>query len=254
MSMRTYFDDTNANPQGVTYTNWFMYAVGAVGILAAALVLFGWVALGERIDISRRHLNGQEWFAMIAGIILCYGGIRTAMLISQRNRSGWAWAQWTSFATTLMGYVILLNTLAPQLLSMISNVRPIVPEEALFTLEFAAGRRDVTLFFSALMLFGLALVIGGTWVYNYVTSGIEVDDSKVEKAQGAFSTDISDMTPLGLIQYQLSQSAGAGAIIGFVLIFLIFSTATEKFLEPTSIASMLTNISTRGWWRLASHC
>lgn len=54
------------------------------------------------------------------------------------------------------------------------------------------------------------------------------------------------LTPGKLIRSELAKSPSAGAIIGFIAIFLGFTMATDLFLQHTSIASILTNISTKG--------
>jgi len=54
------------------------------------------------------------------------------------------------------------------------------------------------------------------------------------------------LTPGKYIRSELAKSPSAGAIIGFIAIFLGFTMATDLFLEPSSIASFLSNIATKG--------
>ena len=54
------------------------------------------------------------------------------------------------------------------------------------------------------------------------------------------------LTPGKFIRSELAKSPSAGAIIGFVAIFLTFTMATDLFLEPSSIASYLSNVATKG--------
>ena len=75
---------------------------------------------------------------------------------------------------------------------------------------------------------------------------MQVYDDKVDKAQGALGTARRDMTPGQFVSEQLAQSPSAGAIVGFVFIFLVFSFVTDLFLQPTSVGSVLTNVSTKG--------
>jgi ribose/xylose/arabinose/galactoside ABC-type transport system permease subunit len=78
------------------------------------------------------------------------------------------------------------------------------------------------------VVLGLFLLIAGWQVYRYVTKGA------------------TGLTPNRYISVQLAKSPSAGALIGFLAIFFSFSIATPLFLEPTSFASYLTNVSLFG--------
>ena len=54
------------------------------------------------------------------------------------------------------------------------------------------------------------------------------------------------LTPGKFIRANLAKSPSAGAIIGFIAIFMGFTMATDLFLEPSSIASFLSNVATKG--------
>lgn len=54
------------------------------------------------------------------------------------------------------------------------------------------------------------------------------------------------LTPGKYIRATLAKSPSAGAIIGFIAIFMAFTMATDLFLEPSSIASFLSNVATKG--------
>lgn len=54
------------------------------------------------------------------------------------------------------------------------------------------------------------------------------------------------LTPGKYIRSELAKSPSAGAIIGFIAIFIGFTMATDLFLEPSSIASFLSNVATKG--------
>ncbi len=54
------------------------------------------------------------------------------------------------------------------------------------------------------------------------------------------------LTPGKFIRAELAKSPSAGAIIGFIAIFMTFTMATDLFLEPSSIASYLSNVATKG--------
>ena len=61
-----------------------------------------------------------------------------------------------------------------------------------------------------------------------------------------YSTRGADMPPEEFFRIQLTASPSAGAIIGFVAVVIGFSMTTSLFMEPTSIASILTNNATKG--------
>lgn len=225
--MRAYFEDQNVKSTGVTLTLILMVAMGVAALIFAEQIITGWVALGERADISRRDINPIEIITIIGCLLFGFASFRTAWGIYTREEAGWSWAQWMSFAIVLVGVFLLMFELVPQGMSYISNL--------------VAPDIDVIRLGIGVLIFG-----AGGLAYSFATRDVEADDSKVDKAQGAFTTATSDLTPSQFIRFQLAKSPSAGAIIGFVGILLIFSIATDLFLTETSIASILTNVSTKG--------
>ena len=204
-----------------------MFLLGLGTLLMAQQILAGWVALGEQVNVSRRDINFIELLVVVVFLLLAAAAWRTAWSLSRRERSGWPWSQWVSFFAVIIGAVFLMKSLLPGGIAQISNLTAPPLEELL-------------------LIVGLLLFVSGILCYRFVTHGIKVYDDKVDKAQGALSTAVSDMTPGQFVSLQLAQSPSAGAIVGFVFIFLVFSFVTDLFLQPTSIASVLTNVSTKG--------
>ena len=204
-----------------------MFLLGLGALFMAQQILVGWVALGERVNVSRRDINFIELLVVVVFLLLSAAALRTAWSLSRRDRSGWPWSQWVSFFAVIIGVIFLMKALLPGGIAQISNLTA-PPLDELF------------------LLVGLLLFVSGILCYRFVTHGIKVYDDKVDKAQGALSTAVSDMTPGQFVSLQLAQSPSAGAIVGFVFIFLVFSFVTDLFLQPTSIASVLTNVSTKG--------
>ncbi len=68
---------------------------------------------------------------------------------------------------------------------------------------------------------------------------------KVEEQSDELRRAIA-LTPGKFIRATLAKSPSAGAIIGFIAIFMGFTMATDLFLEPSSIASFLSNVATKG--------
>ncbi len=204
-----------------------MFLLGLGALFMAQQILAGWVALGERVNVSRRDINFIELLVVVVFLLMSAAALRTAWSLSRRDRSGWPWSQWVSFFAVFIGAIFLMKALLPGGIAQISNLTTPPLEELL-------------------LLVGLLLFVSGILCYRFVTYGIKVYDDKVDKAQGALSTAVSDMTPGQFVSLQLAQSPSAGAIVGFVFIFLVFSFVTDLFLQPTSIASVLTNVSTKG--------
>ena len=225
--MLAYFEEKADATRGVLLTRIYMLLLGLGTLLMAQQVLAGWVALGERVNVSRRDINFIELLVVVVFLLLSAAALRTAWSLSRRDRSGWPWSQWVSFFAVFIGAIFLMKALLPGGIAQISNLTAPPLDELL-------------------LIIGLLLFVSGILCYRFVTHGIMIYDDKVDKAQGALSTAVSDMTPGQFVSLQLAQSPSAGAIVGFVFIFLVFSFVTDLFLQPTSIASVLTNVSTKG--------
>lgn len=87
------------------------------------------------------------------------------------------------------------------------------------------------------LLAGLLFFMPGLFGYAFVR--------QVEEQSDALRRAIA-LTPGKYIRSELAKSPSAGAIIGFIAIFLGFTMATDLFLEPSSIASFLSNVATKG--------
>ena len=244
--MRAYFENKNSRSGTASTIAFYNFGVSATSLFLVALVILGWIALGERANISRRDINTIEISAIVVGIAFTIASVRTAFGIRNRDETSWAWAQWTAFVGLIVGFFILLSTVGPQIIGLISNAQPTVPSEAIWQATLQFGQRSRTIFVNGIMIFALVLFLSNFFIYRMTVANTTYDDKKVEKAQGAFSTAIDDMTPSQFIRHQLAESPSAGAIIGFILILLIFATASDTFRQPPAIASMLTNISTKG--------
>jgi len=87
------------------------------------------------------------------------------------------------------------------------------------------------------LLAGLLIFLPALLGYRFVRQVREVSD-ELRRAVA--------LTPGKFIRSELAKSPSAGAIIGFIAIFLSFTMATDLFLEPSSIASFLSNVATKG--------
>ena len=91
--MQAYMDDHESQPLGAQLVTWFMVALTAGGVLVAALILLGWLPLGERANISRRNINAIEWIITFVVVVFTVGAFRTAFGLFQRERAALAYAE-----------------------------------------------------------------------------------------------------------------------------------------------------------------
>ena len=87
------------------------------------------------------------------------------------------------------------------------------------------------------LLAGLLFLLPGMLGYRIVRQ-VQEESDELRRAIA--------LTPGKFIRATLAKSPSAGAIIGFIAIFLGFTMATDLFLEPSSIASFLSNVATKG--------
>ena len=87
------------------------------------------------------------------------------------------------------------------------------------------------------LLAGLLFFLPGMICYRIVRQ-VEEESDELRRAIA--------LTPGKFIRAELAKSPSAGAIIGFIAIFMGFTMATDLFLEPSSIASFLSNVATKG--------
>ncbi len=87
------------------------------------------------------------------------------------------------------------------------------------------------------LLAGLLFFLPGFVGYRLVRQ-VEEESDELRRAIA--------LTPGKFIRAELAKSPSAGAIIGFIAIFMGFTMATDLFLEPSSVASFLSNVATKG--------
>jgi ribose/xylose/arabinose/galactoside ABC-type transport system permease subunit len=209
-SLRDYFErkDTQTAP-GVMLTIVLLIVVGVLCLVIAEQVLTGWLALGERANISRRDLNAVEWMTIVIATLWGLVNLRTAWGLLTRDRRAWAWAQWTVLLTALVGLTVFLAGLI--------KVYTVVPVGGTM-LDNLPGTQEMT-------APGLLITLSCIAVYRFLTVHV-------------------DLTAAQTVRNRLAQTPGAGAIIGFIAIFVGFSIASPLFLEPRAQAGALsTNIS-----------
>ncbi|MBL8118421.1 MAG: ABC transporter permease [Anaerolineae bacterium] len=237
-SIRDYFENNTPMPPALTFATVSIGLIGAICLLIAAQVLTGWVPLGARTNIPRSDLNFVEWATIILGII--WGGLclRTALGFSRRESPAWSWGQWALFIMIVAGLIIFM--------SGVFDLPTLAPARS--GLSISDNLSGVLL----ILMPGLLLILSALAAYRILAAeyGAPAPQKAIsgDLVQRARARDIAGKrSPAGqAIRNRLAKSPGAGAIIGFVAIFTLFSIATDLFLEPTSLASALSNNVTRG--------
>jgi len=111
--MQANIDDKFGSSLARTTNMFLMFGYSALGLIVAYLVLFGWMPLGERIDILRSNLNPYEIFAVIASLLFAVSSLRTAIGLFKNEKSSQRWAQWNLFFITAFGGIIILSVIIP---------------------------------------------------------------------------------------------------------------------------------------------
>jgi ribose/xylose/arabinose/galactoside ABC-type transport system permease subunit len=212
-SVRTYLNESRALARvpGALYAVLFLLVVGIGAAVIAQQVLTGWLALGERLNISRRDLNIAEWGTAVLAILWAAASLRTALGLARRESAAWRWAQWISLATIVVGLMLSL--------SGTMDMSRVLPAGGTLR-DNPAGALDLVL--PSLIVFFSAL-----GAYRYLT---------IDEETSAYQH----------IRNRLAKSPGAGAIVGFIAIAAMFTLASDLFLEPRSLASILATNITRG--------
>jgi ribose/xylose/arabinose/galactoside ABC-type transport system permease subunit len=212
VSMDLYFSDKHSRrAPGVFLTILLLGIFGILSFFLAEQVLTGWLALGERANISRRDLNAIEWLVVVGGIVWGIVSLRTVLGLWQRDRRAWAWAQWVVLINAVIGLGLFMSGL--------TDLYSVVPRGGTIIDNLPAAQELVGP--------GSLLLLSSLVVYRFLT--VRVHNSAT-----------------GAIRNSLSSVPGAGAIVGFFAILMLFSISSDLFLEPRSIASILATAITRG--------
>lgn len=217
--MQSYFEDSRSNPLRPYLVLLLMVLVGVLSLFVAEQILTGWLPLGARANIPRSNLNDIELIGIIASVLLGISCLRTAWGLFRREQACWSWSQWMSLIIIIVGLGLTMSVAIPVLVKILTQSQNIRAPEYWRLLP------------------GIGFMVAGYISYRFVSEGTERSDD-IRRAVG--------LSPGRRIQVELAKSPSAGAIIGFVAIFLGFSMATDLFLDPTSVASVLTNVSTKG--------
>jgi ribose/xylose/arabinose/galactoside ABC-type transport system permease subunit len=218
--MQAYLEKPKSGERNDWLITLLLFALGVGALIVAEQILTGWLPLGERANIPRSDLNWIEWAVIISCAIYGVATLWAARLLFLNKPISACWSQWMTFFTLIVGVTLIVSYLDPLVIHKITgaqSVRNAVENQGYI---------------------GVVLAILGGVSYAHVRRKSEESSDDLRRA--------TRLTPGTFIRVQLAKSPSAGAIIGFIAIFLIFSFATDLFLEPTSVASILTNVSSKG--------
>ncbi|MFO7322312.1 MAG: ABC transporter permease [Chloroflexota bacterium] len=211
-TIRDYFEGTHSRmAPGILLTIALLGVIGVVSLVLAEQVLTGWLPLGERINIPRSHLNTAEILAIIGGTLWGVVTLRTVYGLWRRDHRAWAWAQWVVLLTAVIGMSALLSGMF--------DLHTLVPRGGSI-FDNLPGVQELT-------APGLLIFLSCVAVYRYITIDVELSAAQA-------------------LRNTLAKSPGAGGIIGFIALFIVFSLASDLFLEPRSLAGIVTTNITRG--------
>lgn len=212
VTMETYFRDRHSRAApGVLLTTALLIIIGLLSLIISEQVATGWIALGDRINISRRNINYLEFSMIILGFAWGAISLRTVYGLWVHDRRAWKWAQWVTLITALIGVGVLVSGL--------TDLQSVLPRGSSLV-DNLPGVQQMT-------APGLLMLLSALVAYRFL----------------ALETDTSAGVA---IRNRLSEIPGAGAIVGFIVIAAFFALSTDLFLEPRSISGILATNITRG--------
>ena len=95
------------------WVKWLMLAFGVAGLITVALILLGWMPLGERANILRSDRNWIEYVGILLAAVFSIASLRTFLGLQNGEKSSVAWAQWLTFLTMFIGAALILSVVIP---------------------------------------------------------------------------------------------------------------------------------------------
>lgn len=212
LKVNAYFDGTMARMTAGTFFAFAAFSmVSIVLIIIVEQVATGWLALGERANISRRNLNRDEWLVMIGAGTWALVNLRTALGFWLVEKPARAWGEWICLINAFIGALLLLEGAI--------NVDAAVALGGSASEDFAGALWEIAP--------GLVLFLSSFAVYLILVAEVHTS---------------ADQT----VRNILAKSPAAGAIVGFVVLYLVFWITSDLFLTTRSQAGIFTNNATSG--------
>jgi D-xylose transport system permease protein len=214
------------------------------GLLLSFVGVLGIVyQLSLRVGVIEMRFREDKKISMRAVAIIIFLGILIPWLVVRSSVLGFIlWAFGTILILALVYYLLMSISgygslvLRGSYSLILLGLLIAIPANLLWVTQFPNAVQNVRNPEPIRLLPGIVLFLAAFWAYRQV--GQEEQSDELRRAVS--------LTPGKLLRVQLAKSPSAGAIIGFVAIFLAFTMATDLFLRPTSIGSILTNISSQG--------
>ena len=224
--LRTFRGLLDNEKASISWSRWVTFATIFIGfILILSVVIPG--LLKQPLLTTPEGTQPAEFQVMQGGLLLVFAGI-LGLMYKFSVQGGLVSRQISETINFPRRYALLLIVL---------GFLVIIPANLSWVLQFPGDAPNIRTPEPWRLIPGIILFLVSIMAYFHVCQGEEESDE--------FRRAIS-LTPGKFVQTQLSKSPSAGAIIGFIAIFMVFTMATDLFLRPTSIASILTNVSSKG--------
>lgn len=215
--LRTSFGMYRRERSSLAWSQWMSFITFITGFALTMSVVIPAVVKYFLLVSQHPVTDDMDWDIFVVGLALVVGGV-VAFFVLRRSASTKR-LSWGGLLATLGGVALVIAAMLDLVLQHETRVPNIRSPELIRLLP------------------GLPMMVVGFLSYLYT------------RPRGSFSTEnrvAIGLSPSKLLRIQLAKSPSAGAIIGFVTIFLGFTMATDLFLAPTSVASILTNVSSKG--------
>jgi ribose/xylose/arabinose/galactoside ABC-type transport system permease subunit len=222
--LRTYYGLSMKERAGIAWAQWLSFITIFIGLaLIASVAIPGFakvflIAPPEVLPLSLQIFYG--------GLLLSFVGI-LGIVYQLSVRAG------------LVSRTIGENLNVPirsALLLILLGLLVAIPANLWWVTQFPGAVQNIRDPQPIRLIPGVFLFVAALWGYRQIRQ-----DEQSDELRRAVS-----LSPGKALRVQLAKSPSAGAIIGFVAIFMAFTMATDLFLRPTSIASILTNVSSQG--------
>ena len=109
--MQTYFENQASRTLPVLIINILLAITGIVALVVTQQILMGWLAFGERADISRHDINNIEIMLALGSTLFGIAALRAAWGVYTQEVAGWAWSQWVALAGLVVAFAMGSSTL-----------------------------------------------------------------------------------------------------------------------------------------------
>jgi D-xylose transport system permease protein len=226
--------DTISLDLAVFYFGLLLSFIGVLGIVYQLSLRVGLIGLRLKEDtkIPVRAAAVIVFLALVIPWLVVRGSIVEFIV----------WAVATAFVLSLVYYLLMSISVYGSLvlrgsfLLILLGLLVAIPANLAWVTQFPNVVQNVRNPEPIRLIPGVFLFLAALWGYRQIRQ-----EEQSDELRRAVS-----LSPGKFLRVLLAKSPSAGAIIGFVAIFMAFTMATDLFLRPTSIGSILTNVSSQG--------